>query len=474
MRPPSSRPTRRAHLHSRRGSILIVALLLSSIISLSLVSYLQLSNTTLKIASRSFLSNSAIYLSESGIEFAMTCLTNNQANGVALNTAWPDATWTKDLATHVATATFPPAAEAPFALGANATGRIKVHAKNYDLAGDPVIVAKSIVTPAPGGGPVITKYLKITLARRGLFTNGLVAKDSISWVGHPEADSWNSAAASPPVPYSVGVRTANCTTGCVNGNINLGSGGHVYGYAKTGPSGVTAGGNVHGLSPTTHDATRVATDFSANFPPITLPAPSFTNTLSAVPTTLPKTTAPAHTAAADGRYYYSWGSGLGGITAATTISGNVTITMTGRAGGTAISLNGSGKTLTITSGASLILYTDGNITTNGQGEINNTSTADKLQIYGTGPVTPFQTFTIGGNGNLIGAIYAPNGTVQLHGGGSSGYVAGSVVAKVISMNGGTNFHYDEALGNLNGGGGYRTSQWKELQTATERAPYIGL
>jgi hypothetical protein len=48
---------------------------------------------------------------------------------------------------------------------------------------------------------------------------------------------------------------------------------------------------------------------------------------------------------------------------------------------------------------------------------------------------------------------------------------GSVVAKSISMNGGTNFHYDEALGNLNGGGGYRTSQWKELQTAPERSPY---
>jgi hypothetical protein len=47
---------------------------------------------------------------------------------------------------------------------------------------------------------------------------------------------------------------------------------------------------------------------------------------------------------------------------------------------------------------------------------------------------------------------------------------GSVVAKSISMNGGTNFHYDEALGNLNGGGGYRTSQWKELQTAAERSP----
>ena len=59
----------------------------------------------------------------------------------------------------------------------------------------------------------------------------------------------------------------------------------------------------------------------------------------------------------------------------------------------------------------------------------------------------------------------------MKGGGSSGNVMGSVVAKTISMNGGTNFHYDEALGNLNGGGGYRTSKWKELQSAAERAVY---
>jgi len=440
--------------------------MLSSIISISLVSYLQLSNTTLKIASRSFLSNSAIYISETGIELAMTCLTNNQVNGVALDTAWSSSVWTKNTTTHIATATFPTAAPNYFPLPANARGVVKVYVENYDLAGDPFIVAKSIITPGDSG-PVINKYLKISLARRSLFTNGLVAKDSITWVGHPEADSWNSAAASRAVAYSVGVRTANCTVGCVNGNINLGSGGDVFGYTKTGTSGITSGGSVHGLGTTTHDATRVTTDFSANFPAITLPSPSLTHTLARVPTTLPG----ASGAASDGRHYFSWSSALGGITGNTTITGNVTITMTGRASADAIRLTGT-KTLTINSGASLTLYTDGDISAFGNG-IANTSTAEKFQIHGTATAAQFQTITVGGNGNLIAAIYAPNASVQLKGGGSSGNVMGSIVAKSISMNGGTNFHYDQALGNLNGGG-YRTSRWQELQTAAERAPYVTL
>lgn len=472
MRPPSPRPVRHTHPHSPRGSILIVALLLSAIISVSLVSYLQLSNTTLKIASRSFLSNSSTYLSESGIELAMACLTDYQVNGVGLDIAWPTAIWTKDKAAHTAKATFPTASPYYFPLGANATGVIKVCVQNHDLAGDPVIVAKSVITPASGGGPVITKYLKITLARRSRFTNGLVAQDSITWVGRPEADSWNSAAASPAVAYSAPIRTANCTVGCVDGNISLGSGGQVYGYAKTGASGVTSGGSVHGLGTIIHDSNRVTQDFSANFPVIIRPVPFVSTTLSAVPIALPKTTAPADIAAADGRYYYSWPSTLGAINNDLRISGNITITMIGRPGADAIGLTGS-KTLTIMTGASLILYTDGHISAFGNG-IANSSTAEKFQIYGTATAAQFQRIVVGGNGNLIAAIYAPNAAVELKGGGSSGNVMGAVVAKTISMNGGTNFHYDEALASLTAGGGYRTSQWKELQSAAERAPYVTL
>ncbi len=444
-------------LRSSRGSVLIVAMLFSAIIGISLASYLRLSTNTLKIATRSFHSNSAIYLAETGIELAMTCITNNQTNGVPLATAWPSSTWTTDTTAHTAIATFTPSSDV--------NGVVKVLVQNYDLTGNPTIIAKAMITPGDGG-PVIAKYLKISLSRRGLFTNGLVAKDGITWVGHPEADSWNSAAASPPVAYSVGVRRDNCIVGCVNGNIALGSGGDVYGYTKTGATGTTSGGSVHGLASTTHDPTRVSTDFSANFPAITLPSPAIINVLAAVPTTLPTG---AHSPNSDGRYYYTWGPTLGGITANTTITGNVTITMTGRAGNDAIRLTGT-KTLTVAASGSVILYTDGNIDAKGNG-IVNTSTAEKFQIYGTGTPTGGQSIVVGGNGNLVAALYAPNASVELKGGGSSGNVMGSVVAKSISMNGGTNFHYDEALGNLNGGGGYRTSQWKELQTAAERSPY---
>ena len=78
---------------------------------------------------------------------------------------------------------------------------------------------------------------------------------------------------------------------------------------------------------------------------------------------------------------------------------------------------------------------------------------------------------MGGIGQLYAAIYAPNANLEMKGGGSSGMVLGSMVAKTISMNGGTDFHYDEALGKLGTGNPFGIVKWRELQTATERASY---
>jgi hypothetical protein len=91
-------------------------------------------------------------------------------------------------------------------------------------------------------------------------------------------------------------------------------------------------------------------------------------------------------------------------------------------------------------------------------------------IYGTRD-TVGQTITVSGNGQLRAAVYAPNATVTANGGGSSGQIQGSIVAYRIDMGGGPDFHYDQALGNLNAGAGVGVSQWKELQSAAERAAY---
>lgn len=82
-----------------------------------------------------------------------------------------------------------------------------------------------------------------------------------------------------------------------------------------------------------------------------------------------------------------------------------------------------------------------------------------------------QTISISGNGQLNAVVYAPNSNVSINGGGSSGQVSGAVVANNISLVGGSKFHYDEALADMNEGNPYGLGAWRELTTATARNAY---
>src|SRR4051812_42209906 len=86
MKSPTSFP------HSRRGSVLIVAMLLAAIIGVSLVSFIKLSTNSLKQAHRTFYSNSAMNLAEVGLEEAIARF-NALDNVNAPADAWPSP-WT--------------------------------------------------------------------------------------------------------------------------------------------------------------------------------------------------------------------------------------------------------------------------------------------------------------------------------------------------------------------------------------------
>jgi hypothetical protein len=463
----------RARAAADRGSVLITALILSAIIAISLTSYIKLALNSLSLADRSFYQNAAVNLTEVGIEEALYCY--NQLDNVATATsAWPspwvigsDNSVTRTLALGT--------------LGPGVTAEVKVYCSAYNPASTatPVVVSKSIITFARGGS-TITKFMEVTLKKRSLFVNGLVAKDGIEWDGHPIADSWNSDPDGNPattMPYAVGNRTANCTVGAVTGNIDLGSGGDVYGYAKTGTSGSTSGGSVHGLGTTTNDTSRITKDLAANFPTITTPTPTTINIISGtVPSDFPTSSHSKNTA--DNVYYFSFASGKN-ISDDATIgdsipNAKVVMIMNNHQNVDAISFSG-GKSLTVKTGSTLTIYTNGNITATGNGMVNGTTAgqnpSSSLIIYGTTISPSTQEIKVGGNGQLYAAIYAPQGNVEMKGGGSSGMVLGSVVAKSISMNGGTDFHYDEALANLGTGNPFGIIKWRELQSASERTSY---
>jgi len=453
--------------------VLITALLFASLIAISLTSYIRLSLTSLALADRSFYQNSAVNLAEIGIEEALYCF--NRLDNVSVATAAWESPWTI-AGDNSVKRTF-----TNFTLGPGVTASVKVYANHYNpsSATTPVIVSRSIITFARGGA-TIEKYMEVTLRKRSLWVNGLVAKDGITWVGHPAADSWNSDPDNNPataaVAYSTTVQGAACTVAAISGNISLGSGGNVYGYAKTGSTGTTSGGSVHGLGTTTNDPSRITTDFSANLPPITLPTATVINHISGtVPTDFPLGT---HTAAADGKYYFQFASGKN-ISATTTVgtavpNAKVVFLMLDHQGTTAIGFTGT-KSLTVKTGSQLTVYTNGDISAFGNGIVNGTTAganqASALVIYGTSAAPSTQSFSVGGNGQLYAAIYAPQAIVEMKGGGSSGMVLGSIVAKSITMNGGTDFHYDEALGTVTSGNPFGIVKWRELQSAAERALY---
>ena len=72
---------------------------------------------------------------------------------------------------------------------------------------------------------------------------------------------------------------------------------------------------------------------------------------------------------------------------------------------------------------------------------------------GTGPALRF-----GNHASISGAVYAPRAAFS---GGAAGNIYGSMVAGSISTQGGWNFHYDDALGDVETEARRVVSAWRE-------------
>lgn len=97
-------------------------------------------------------------------------------------------------------------------------------------------------------------------------------------------------------------------------------------------------------------------------------------------------------------------------------------------------------------GASLTIYTDGDIRCDNGSDINTENppeAASTFQLYATGDGQ--QSFDMKAKSESTGIIYAPNADVQLYAGGDA---YGSIVANTFEFKSGGNYHYDEALRNV--------------------------
>lgn len=477
-------------LRSNRGSVLLVALVFSGIVAIALTSYLQMARTAMQVSQRAFLANDGMNIAEAALE--QTLWAFNQANAGS-TTAW-DTTygWESGATADDKRRNFP---NGSFSVSQNAQATAKVYVKYYNSTGipQPVAIVQSTITPSQG--MPIVKQVEIYMTRRSFFSTGLVARNGITFSGqNASVDSWNSDpdndTTTAPIGYSTSVRQAHgsIATTSLTATVSV-QNADIYGYVSVGASNVSAislgtGGTIGDFStPTgTMAAERIATNFTADLPlqgyPTVTPASAIiTNIGTGNPkivsghTTLPRN---QDNPADDGVYYYTFSqldlTGNSSNKLVINSPAKVVFIMNTPSGSDSFQTAGSGG-VQIDSGASLAIYTAGNVVLAGNGVANLNNEAYKFQIWGTNATAGAQTVDIVGNGDLRSIVYAPNASVYIRG---NGEIYGAAVGNTANITGNANFHYDESLANYGGNNPFKVASWRELRSETERQRYTTL
>jgi hypothetical protein len=482
-------------LRSRRGSLLLVSLILAAVIALSLGSFLSLANQSSLLSYRTFYAGAAMNAAETGLEQAMWTINKRIEGDTSI---WTANGWE---------VTSAGAARRTFTLdplSGGAAAEVKVYVSRANLVGlNPFVISRSIVTP-PHGTP-IERWIRISLSKRSRFAVGMVAKDTIRFNGNnASVDSYDSRLGA-YTPGSFANRFDRGTAGSVSvqvNSLNLGNadiwGSAIVGTANTSGLSVGPNGTVgpHGTTQGTVVEASVQTNFTANFNDVAQPA-TYTgtgaysiNTISDA-TTLPRT---GDVPAADGKYYYNINSiSLGGNSDnVLNINGPVVVRMTSNTG-TAISVGGQASiriqnaytqnivtvlppsVTTVTITPSLEVFTQADVSISGGG-VAYSGKPENFKLWGTRPQSKptAQSLTINGNGVLSGIVYAPNANISMHGGGNSGNVFGSVIGKNITITGNSAFHYDEALADLDSDGALGMNEWGEFVSYADRSTFATL
>ena len=472
IRPDSPQSRRR---HTRRGSLLITALILAAVIAVSLGSFLNLAVQSSRLSYRSFYAGAAMNVAETGLEEGMWAVNKRLAGDTDV---WNNTGWTT-LSNGAVRRSFDLGT-----LSGGAKAEVKVFVSSANLVGaTPFVIARSIITPI--SGPAVERWININLAKRSRFSTGLVAKDIIRFSGNnASVDSYDSRLGAYNASLGSGKTnkydrgTAGSASVQVD-SFNLGNA-DIWGFAVVGTSdasGLRVNNGTVGSFDTplgTVDPNHVMTDFTANFEDIPHPA-SYTGlgayTIASITsaTTLPRAT--DLTPASDGKYYYNIGSiKLNGSGRTLTIADNVVIRMAGN-----ISISTS---LTINSPSALKspaleIFTEHDFDVSGSGTVNYAGNPANFKLWGTKPqsASTTQSIKINGNGNLSAVVYAPKGDISMHGGGNVGAVYGAMVGNSITVTGHSNFHYDEALGEINSGEPLGMDEWNEYVSYADRAAY---
>lgn len=435
------------HRKQEQGNTIFISLIVAGLVGYLLASYLTLVRSENVATARSQSWNVAIPVLEAGIEEALTHLqyagtTNLASDGWAL-----DSTLTN------------------YAKQRNLGGGFSFNAR-ISIANPPVITSTGYA-PIPLSNTNLSRTVMCQTRRNPLFAKGMVAKGQINMNGNNIAtDSFDSG----DLNYSTNGRYDPTKTKD-NGDVATDSGlvnsiavgnANIRGHVSTGPGGsisIGSGGAVGSKAWQLAGNTGVEAGWSSDDMNVAFPdvQPPFTGGYST----------PTGGNVGGTNYEYILATGnyeLSQIGLSSNdkvlVTGNATLYVTGN-----VTMQGQSQ-IVIGTNASLALYV-GTANTNspvsvslgGSGIANNGGSATNFFYYGLPSNT---SVSLSGNAAFIGAIYAPEATFTLGGGGNNTYdfVGASVTATAV-LNGHYNFHYDENLGRMGPARGFIVQSWNE-------------
>ena len=216
------------------GSVLVVTLLISMIIGITLAAFMDLSSAQHRAVIRSGVWNSCIPIAESGLEEALTHVFLNSTN--LESQGWTKTTSGLTMSNSIALAG-------------------TVYYKSRELNGGrflaaiqggttPTLTVQGLLPKPLTTNDMLTRTIEVRTVGSSLFARGLVARGTINWNGGILSDSFDSqnSTLSTGGRYDPAKRNDNGSIGSVEGNVDVGSSGTIYGSVGTGPTGsITTG-----------------------------------------------------------------------------------------------------------------------------------------------------------------------------------------------------------------------------------------
>lgn len=471
---------------SKRGSVLIVALIFAAILAIGLTSYLKLALSTTKLANRSFYMNAAQNLVDTGLERALWSLNSELSYPSPSN--WTTGGFTaRSGFSNEYQGTFP-SSGTYFTLSGGAKGQVNVWVGGFNAANQTWhAVARATVTL--GDGTTLFKMAETYFQQRSWGDRGMISRNGMSFNGNTRVDAWNShsdtVSTADDVLYSTGVAVAEATIASP-ALVSL-QNSDIYGYAAIGTNdltGLTVGatGRLAGnfAAGTGIDSARVTHDFTASFPDVPAPSNSGATAGNILAPITNSTSLPQVGDTITGSTYYYYVSSMAlNSTKSLEIgaAGAVKVVMVFSSN---VSLGGSAQ-IVIHPGSSLTVYAAGDFDMGGTSGVQNGTTTNpsnpvNFTLLGTRTEAQIvagqsmQVFNIRGTGYLSAVIFAPNANITVNG---TGDTYGSVVGNRVDMVGSGNFHQDLSLANIRTTGMWKMLKWRELATESDRATYSG-